>query len=91
MCEFRTIQAAVQYARKWGGWIAECEGGSVLWFDAAVFNMTAILKRIPGNARIGVWPLFDQDHECHAILKGESCDSDTQANNPKHLAQRTVQ
>ena len=65
---FDTTAEAVQHARQFGGWIAECTDGTVQWFDATKWTWSPICRAI-GEGTIGVWPLFDPDHECHKILK----------------------
>jgi len=75
MCRFRSVADAVEYAKSWGGRIAVGEDGAVLWFDAAVFTLTPVIKYVAhnhGGGSVGVWPLFDPDHPCHAVLKGDA-------------------
>lgn len=73
-CLFKTIRDAVAYAKEQGGWIADCEDGTVIWYDAACWQLTPIIHDTAthGSATIGVWPLFDADHECHQFLTGKS-------------------
>lgn len=63
-CRFHLIQEAVEWARQYGGWIAECADGAILWFDASVWTLTFILIDIKGhgNAEIGPWSRFDRPY-----------------------------
>lgn len=73
-CLFKTIADAVAYAKHHGGWIARCGGGVVAWYDAAEWTLTPILmdtNQYGDEATIGVWPLFDPDHESHQFLTGK--------------------
>ena len=74
MCEFASVNDAVVWARDWGGWIADCEDGKIVWFDAAVYTLTPICKyvaNVHGGGKVGTWPLFDPTHPCHSLLKQE--------------------
>ena len=63
MCGFPLIEEAVQYAKKYGGWIAKCDDGWILWFDAAQFTQSRVIAftRGHGTVEIGTWPMFDPD------------------------------
>ena len=34
-CLFKSVSDAVAYAKGHGGWIADCEDGAVIWYDAS--------------------------------------------------------
>jgi hypothetical protein len=67
---FDTTSEAVDHARKYGGWIAECEDGTVQWFCATRWTLTPILTEVNknGGGTVGTWPLFDPEHGCHEFL-----------------------
>lgn len=60
-CEFKTLGEAIEHAQSFGGWIARCNDGVILWFDAAHFTRTPILCRIASGhlgGEVGNWKAF---------------------------------
>lgn len=63
MGQFPTLSAAIDHAKRMGGWIARCFDGTTYWFDAAVWTMTPIMKHAclsHNGADIGTWRDFEE-------------------------------
>ena len=64
MAQIDTLDNAVAYAVRHGGWIAQCDNGAVYWFDAAVYTITPVMEFVAklchGPFKVGVRDLFDR-------------------------------
>jgi len=64
MAQFHFLSQAFDYARDYGGWIAETDRGEVFWFDAACWTQTSVMLHpcLSGrSAKIGPWSDFVEE------------------------------
>jgi hypothetical protein len=58
--EFASLKETVEYAKKWGGWIFHSKENNIsIWYDAAVYTISVILKDSPTDGRIDTWTYFE--------------------------------